>query len=430
MKYLSLLLLCMFTAFTPSSDISIMNDKEEELQRQEEVLKDSLPEGKLKISKGVSTLGITILTIVITALVTWYINFKLSHLAPVLSISNVEFTYDLKGVSDIVEVPEILISLDNEGFFGSGIKNFMRMEDLQIFSKKDRPDIISKRYELFEKELIIFTNLLRKDEINYEILAHYMMDFLRSNGFNGVASFLVFLEEEKRIKPLFADESHLQSLLESENGALKLSNNLYLLPNTWEKAAKTENQKYMAGKIEQFAERMAWNVIQQNDKKLLMFLDEGLNALNKSWESDLEVEHGIIQLIEQQASMYKKIKLELLIVNRSDFPLLLLPDCELIFNSSKKNNKMTASGIIISDLNDEVSPNNLFNAIVLNGKDNQKLIIKSYEISTNDLKSIEELYLENYLQVKVRIKAKTQKSGQKEFESNWLTINTSIGLDL
>ncbi len=91
---------------------------------------------------------------------------------------------------------------------------------------------------------------------------------------------------------------------------------------------------------------------------------------------------------------------------------------------------MTASGIIISDLNDEVSPNNLFNAIVLNGKDNQKLIIKSYEISTNDLKSIEELYLENYLQVKVRIKAKTQKSGQKEFESNWLTINTSIGLDL
>ena len=119
-----------------------------------------------------------------------------------------------------------------------------------------------------------------------------------------------------------------------------------------------------------------------------------------------------------------------MIVNRSDFPLLLLPDCELIFNSIKNTKKMITEGIIKgNDLSNEVSLNNLFNATVLNGKDNQKLVIKSFEINTNDLKTIEDLYLEKSLQVKVRIKAKTQKNGQKEFESNWLTINTSIDLD-
>lgn len=389
-------------------------------------MKNTKPDDKPKIGKGLSSLGLTFLTIIITASLTWYVNYKLSHLAPILSISNVEFTYDLKDVSDIIEMPETLISLDNEGFFGSDIKNFMRMEDLQIFSKKDRPDIIYKRYEHFEKELTIFINLLRKDEINYEVLSHYMMDFLRSNAFNGVASFLVFLEEKKRIEPLYADVSHLQSL-KDKNGALKLANNLYLLPNIWKKASKTDNQKYMAGKIEFFAERMAWNLIQQNDKELLQFLDEGLNALHKSRESDIKVENGIIQFIEQKAIKYKKIKLDLLIVNRSDFPLLLLSDCKLIFNSINKTKKMITEGIIkVNDLSNEVSLNNLFNATVLNGKDNQKLVIKSVEINTNDLKAIEDLYLEKSLQVKVRIKAKTQKNGQKEFESNWLTINTSI----
>ena len=373
---------------------------------------------------GLSKFGITLLTVALTASLTWYINFKLSHLSPVVSITNIEFIYDLEGIKDMIEIPRDLVNKDKEGFFGTNLKYFMRLEELQEYSKKDRPIIISERYDLFEKEISVFLELLRKEEINYEILSHYMMDFLRSNAFNGVASYLVFLEEERKIDPLTANIEHLQTL-KNEEGQIMLTNNLYLLPNMWMKAAKTENQKYMARRLEGFAERMAWNVIKKKHAVLTKFLNDGLLILQQSRESDIQVENGIIQLIEEKARSYKKVKVDFQIINRSEFPMLLLQENELYFRSLRENKKYITKGILVEENNkeSEISPNNLFNAIVLNGKSNLNFKVKSQEIDMTNLQFIEDLYKEGKIKLKIKIKGKTEKRKQKTFSSSWLKLN-------
>lgn len=392
---------------------------------QEQIVEETQPvKNSSKTFGGLTKYGIMLLTVAVTAILTWYINFKLSHLSPVISITNIEFIYDLEGIKDIIEIPEDLINKDKEGFFGTNLKYFMRLEELQKYSKKDRPMAISERYDLFEKEISVFLDLLRKEDINYEILSHYMMDFLRSNAFNGVASYLVFLEEERRIYPLTANTEHLQTL-KDEEGLIMLTNNLYLLPNMWMRVAKTENHKHMARKIEGFAERMAWNVIQKNHTVLLKFLNDGLSALQQSRESDLQVENGIIQLIEEKARSYKKVKVDFQIINRSEYPMLLLQENELYFKSLKENKKFIAKGVLIEENSKEpvISPNNLFNAIVLNGKSNLNLEIKSHEIDTDNLQFIENLYKEKKIKLKIKVKGKTEKRKQKAFSSSLLNLN-------
>ena len=54
---------------------------------------------KWSLPQGVSRFSMTVITIVLTATITWYVNFKFSHLKPIISITNVEFIYDLNSDS-------------------------------------------------------------------------------------------------------------------------------------------------------------------------------------------------------------------------------------------------------------------------------------------------------------------------------------------
>lgn len=81
------------------------------------------PKEQIKLPKGVTNFGITLVTIIVTALVTWYVNFRLSHLTPVVAITNVEFVYDLERVTDIIEIPQELVNKDRIGFFGANIQS-------------------------------------------------------------------------------------------------------------------------------------------------------------------------------------------------------------------------------------------------------------------------------------------------------------------
>lgn len=97
----------------------------------------------------------------------------------------------------------------------------------------------------------------------------------------------------------------------------------------------------------------------------------------------------------------------------------------MILGDINKKNRIPAKGMLMDGDEKErsASRNNLFNALTLDGKSNRDLVIKSREIHAGDLEAIEKLYQDKNLSVKVRLKAKTEKSGQKEFESSWLEVN-------
>ena len=105
------------------------------------------------LSNGLPRFLLTVVTIVVTAITTWYINYRLSHLDPIIAVTNVNFFYDIKGEKELIEIPYSLIESDRKGFFGSGLKHFMTLEDLDRFTGGNRMEEIEKRYRLFETDL-------------------------------------------------------------------------------------------------------------------------------------------------------------------------------------------------------------------------------------------------------------------------------------
>lgn len=402
------------------SDDSLNEAKQTKVEKVAKVEK-SKPLGKL--SSSFSKLLFLIITVFVTATVTWYVNYRLNHLEPIISVTNIEFFFDLEGQKELIEIPNNLIESDRKGFFGMGLKHFMTLEDLGKFTEGNRIDEIKKRYRLFEKEIDVYLNFLREKPLQYELLSQYAMDFLRSYGFNGVTSFLIFLEEENLISPLKGTKDEI-SKIKTESGAIMVSPNSYLLPDAWSREAKDINQKYMATRIEWFAERMVYNLVKQNFAEIERFLNKGKTLLDKSRKHDLCAEEGIANVIEEKAKKYKKLRVNFQMVNRSDFPLLIAPRCSLQFSSSFSTDEMFVDGQLGKSEGKATmaNVNNLFKAIVVNPKETLEFFVKSNEIALNHLERIRRLYEEKKLRAKIEIQAKLHKGKNKKFNSKWILL--------
>jgi hypothetical protein len=256
------------------------------------------------------------------------------------------------------------------------------------------------------------------------VLAQYTLDFLRSNGFNGVASFLVYLEEEGNLKTLKGDAVEINSI-KSGKGTIMVAKNLYLLSNMWTSKAKTSNQKHMAGKIEWFAERIVYNFRMKKYLELKRFLAEGKQQLKVSKAYNLKTENGILDVIEQKAKSHKKILLSFQIINRSDFPLLLHSMGKIIFENIDTKALIVSKAVVFetSDKPSTVSANNLFNAIVLNVKSSKELIIKSREIGSDSLKEIEKLFSKQKLRIRIDLMTKSELDSPDIYRSEWVVMN-------
>jgi hypothetical protein len=361
-------------------------------------------------------------SICLTASMTWYINFKLSHLKPILSLFEAEFIYDLADVKDIVEIPEKLVEYDASGFFSPGLQNFMPLEDLEKFSKKDRPNIVAGKYKHFRKQIDLFLKLLENPRGREEILGSYAMDFLRSGGFSGVATFIVAMEEKGLVPPLTADQANIQRAT-LKDGSIKVANNLVLLPNSWTNAAKSENQKFMAVKIEQFAKLLLVN-LNVNHLQLKSQLLEYKRQLEKTESIDLSAENGIIEFIEHSARKHKKVVLRVQMVNRSEFPILFDTECEIHFRNMQIKKQTLAKGKI-QRLNADPSnkENKLYLATVLNGKSSEPIVVKSNEMGENQMQEIEGWFANNSLQASILFYSIDGNGKRKAFGTNWAQLH-------
>lgn len=397
--------------------------KEIEQTKTNKVTNAGEPKTLSNLSRYFSKLLLTIITILVTATVTWYVNYRLNHLKPVISITNIEFFFDLEGQKELIEIPNNLIKNDQNGFFRMGLKHFMTLEDLSEFTKGNRTDEIKKRYRLFEKEIEVFLNFLSEKPVNYELLSQYTLDFLASYGFNGVTSFLIFLEEENLLSPLNGTKEEINKL-KTDSGNIMLSHNAYLITDAWSSQAKSNNQKHMAAKIEWFAKRIAYNHVKKDFFEIKRFLDGGKALLDESRKHDLYAENGIVDVIEEKAKKYKKVRINLQMVNRSDFPLVIAPICTLQFSSFSSKDVMSVKSQLdkYDSETNVANRNNLFKAFVINPKETLEFSIKSKEIEPTHLEIIKQLFKEKKLRAKVEIQAKLHKGKNKKFNSEWILL--------
>jgi len=389
---------------------------------------------KLKRKGGFGILGgafgkfsFTILTILLTAIITWYVNYRLNYLDPVISITNIEFFFDLENQKDLIEIPTSLLGIDNKGFFGRGLKHFMHLEDLQDFTKMNRSSKIEKRYNQYEKELDIFLGFLSEKNPNYDLMSQYTLDFLRSYGFSGIAAFLVFLEEKNLIKPLGGDREEIEKLKDG-TGKIKVAKNLYLLSDSWSKKAKTANQKFMAKKIEWFAERVVYHLVKRRFSELKQFLEKCKRKLLTVKKYDLEAEREILNVIEEKAKKHKKTRLIFQIVNRSEFPLLIFPRCEILFSDLRQKEKIYVKGQLQKTGKNDSQENkiNLFKAIIINTKASDEFLVKSLEIPERNLDKIKSTFEENNLQSKISVEIKRHKGRTEKYESDWIRLEKEL----
>ena len=381
-----------------------------------------------KLARYLSMFLLSMVTIAATATITWYVNFRLSHLEPTIAVADVHFFFDLKGEKELIEIPDFLIESDQKGFFGMELKHFMTLEELDRFTRGDRAKELKKRYQLFQREIDVFITLLNRKPIDHELLTQYALDFLRSYGFNGVTSFLIYLEEKNLVTPLAGTRKEVNEI-KTESGSIKISTNSYLLSKAWSKQAKDINQKFMAEKIEWFAERMALNLVNRNFDVIEQFLNEGEALLHESRKHDLTAEEGILDVIEDKARKLKKVRLDFQMVNRSDYPLLIFPKCSLVFKSPvmKDNVVVEAELNKLEATESEESPserNSLFKAIVVNPKSNLEFSVKTLQISSSHLKEIKRSYEQNQLKSKIEIQVKLHRGKNKQVSSEWMSLET------
>lgn len=378
------------------------------------------------LSGNLRNVLLSVITIAITAAITWYVNFRLSHLEPIIAITNIQFFYDLKGEKELIEIPDSIIEADRKGFFGMGLEHFMTLDELDKFTSGDRVNKINKRYDLFQKEIDVFIDLLTRKPLDADLLSHYALSFLRSYGFNGVASFLIFLEEEGRIDPLAGTQDEVGAL-KAESGTIMLSPNSYLLIDAWSKQAKNPNEQFMARKIEWFAKRMALNLLNRNFATIERFMGAGKALLNESRKYDVSAEEGILEVIEEKAAQHKKVGVDFQLVNRSDYPLLLLPTCALIFESPDMKDEIVVKADL-SALNlgknsgGKSARNSLFKALVVDPKSNMEFSVQSRQISSNHLIAIKNSYEENRLKLQIDIQVKLHKGRAKNISSELMEL--------
>ncbi len=381
-------------------------------------------EEKITILEG--TLGkflFAIITIVLTATITWYVNYRLSYLDPILSITNIEFFYDLQGRKDLIEIPVSLLEIDSKGFFGRSLKHFMQLDELNNFTDMNRPIEVNKRYELFSQELEIFLRFLSERKPNYNLMSQYVLDFLRSGGFSGIAAFLVFLEEKSLVDPLIADPVEIDRL-KDESGKIKVAENLYFFTDAWSKKAETANQQFMAKKIEWFAARVIYHLVENNRNELRTYLNNCKTQLTEVRKYDMEAETEILNVIEEKAKKYKKTKLMFQIVNRTDFPLLIFPHCEILFLIQGKRERIQVEGRLkeMDKNSSEATKINLFKAFIIKPKASQEFLVVSGEIPEIKLDEIKESFQAGSLQSRISVYTRRHKGKEEKYESAWIVL--------
>jgi hypothetical protein len=365
----------------------------------------------------------TIIMILLTATITWYVNYRLNYLDPVISIANIEFFYDLENQKDLIEIPVSLLEIDSRGFFGRNLKHFMQLDELQDFTKMERPIEIEKRYDLYEQELEIFLRFLSESSPDHSLMSQYALDFLRSGAFSGIAGFLVFLEEENLVEPLSGTSEKINKL-KDDSGKIKVADNSYFFTDAWSREAKTANQRFMAKKIEWFAARVIYNLVERNFQELKEYFSKCKMQMADIRKHDIEAEKQVLTVIEEKAKRYKKTKMIFQIVNRSDFPLLIFPYCEILFSKIDNKEKFRVKGQLeeLDKSGSESSPINLFKAIIVGSKSSQEFLVKSVEIPERALDEIKTSFEANNLQSKISVYMKRHKDKEEKYDSDWIIL--------
>mgnify|MGYP000850299285 CR=1 FL=1 len=299
-----------------------------------------------------------IFSIILSAVLGWYVNYYLSHSKPQLMIEKINFFYDFPDKNNS-QFSEAMISFSDEiiklragSFYTFPIYPQTPLLALKDLLGEDTRIQLEKDHTQIKQSLELFISLLSNKNISEDAIADCFLQMLEDTY---LLEYLTLLDKLGKNKLKRLDTKKIIEEHYELDVGIELSPRHYIL----ERYLRHEN--FNVTLYRHFLLDLSAYIIQKQFEELCEYLKKAHSFCDELRRIDMDIFNHILKITQDKINDYKKISIVIHVLNEGDFPIPITPRCQIkltdsyhdkifefnskIFEASQKNESESNSQI-------------------------------------------------------------------------------------